>query len=90
MTVTEYCKRKRRSETTLKLIDKLKNYSIDDDYILGILALSQLDEDRQLIIDFIEQNKTADYESIIILAIEIAQRREQRSTCHTYRGHGYW
>ena len=51
MTVSEYCETKQRSKTTLELIEKLRQFSTDDDYILGVLADSEFDEDRQLIID---------------------------------------
>ena len=47
MTVAEYCKKRQRSDTTLKLISILRQYSNDDDYILGVLAESSFDEEYE-------------------------------------------
>lgn len=77
MTVSEYCKKRHRSDTTLKLISKLRKYSSDDDYILGVLAESSFDEDRQLIIDFIEQGENVSYETIILFSLEIGLQRDK-------------
>lgn len=77
MTVSEYCKLKQRSNTTLELIKKLKQFSADDDYILGILADSEFDEDRKLIIDFIDNGENVDYESVILFSLEIGQQRDR-------------
>jgi hypothetical protein len=77
MTVSEYCKLKQRSNTTLELIKKLKQFSADDDYILGILADSEFDEDRKLIIDFIDKGENVDYESVILFSLEVGQQRDR-------------
>ena len=77
MTVAEYCKKRQRSDTTLKLISRLRLYSNDDDYILGVLAESSSDEDRQLIIDFIEQGENVTYETIILFSLEIGLQRDK-------------
>ena len=76
MTVAEYCKKRQRSDTTLKLISRLRQYS-NDDYILGVLAESSFDEDRQLIIDFIEQGENVSYETIILFSLEIGLQRDK-------------
>ena len=78
MTVKEYCSKK-RSETTIQLIEILKHFSDEDDYILGILAESNLDSDRQRIIDYIEKSNEADYENVILFALEIGNKRRSRS-----------
>lgn len=77
MTVEEYCKIKQRSKITLELIEKLKEYSTDDDYILGTLADSEFDEDRKLIIDFIDKGNDVNYESIILFSLEVGQMRDR-------------
>ena len=74
MTVKEYCSKK-RSKTTIELIKKLMQFSDEDDYILGVLAESNLDSDRQLIIDYIDKSNEADYENIILFALEIGNAR---------------
>lgn len=77
MTVSEYCETKQRSKTTLELIEKLRQFSTDDDYILGVLADSEFDEDRQLIIDFIDNGQNVNYESVVLFSLEVGQERDQ-------------
>jgi hypothetical protein len=77
MTVSEYCETKQRSKTTLELIEKLRQFSTDDDYILGVLADSEFDEDRQLIIDFIDKGQNVNYESVILFSLEVGQERDR-------------
>ena len=77
MTVSEYCETKQRSKTTLELIEKLRQLSTDDDYILGVLADSEFDEDRQLIIDFIDKGQNVNYESVILFSLEVGQERDR-------------
>ena len=77
MTVSEYCETKQRSKTTLELIEKLRQFSTDDDYILGLLADSEFDEDRQLIIDFIDKGQNVNYESVILFSLEVGQERDR-------------
>ena len=77
MTVSEYCETKQRSKTTLELIEKLRQFSTDDDYILGVLADSEFEEDRQLIIDFIDNGQNVNYESVVLFSLEVGQERDQ-------------
>ena len=77
MTVSEYCETKQRSKATLELIEKLRQFSTDDDYILGVLADSEFDEDRQLIIDFIDKGQNVNYESVILFSLEVGQERDR-------------
>ena len=80
MTVSEYCETKQRSKTTLELIEKLRQFSTDDDYILGVLADSEFDEDRQLIIDFIDKGQNVNYESVILFSLEVGTLRSERTS----------
>lgn len=77
MTVDEYIKKKKPSETSLKLIEKLKSFSSDPDYILGTLAESPYDEDRQLIIDYIDNGKDVSYENVLLFSLELGIKRRQ-------------
>lgn len=78
MTVNEYIQKKKRSKVTLQLIEKLKAFSDDDDYILGTLAESPYDEDRQLIIDYIDKGEDVSYENVILFSMEVGLQREQK------------
>lgn len=77
MTVEEYCNAKQRSDVTLELIEKLKQFSTDDDYILSALADSEFDEDRKLIIEYIDNGEDVSYESVILFSLEVGQQRDK-------------
>lgn len=78
MTIDEFIQKKKPSEVTLQLIEKLKMFSQDPDYILGTLAESPYDEDRQLIIDYIDNGKDVSYENVLLFSLEVGiQRREK-------------
>lgn len=78
MTVEEYIEKKKSSKVTLELIEKLKQFSHDPDYILGILAESKYDEDRQLIIDYIDHGEDVSYENVLLFSIVVAKRRDKQ------------
>ncbi|MEE1124885.1 MAG: hypothetical protein U0L18_02980 [Acutalibacteraceae bacterium] len=75
MTLNEYCKTKYCSRVTMELIEKLKVFSSEDDYIIGVLSDSDYDEDRKKIIDFIDNGEDVSYESIILYSLEIGMKR---------------
>ena len=77
MTVDEYVRNNNPSKVTLELIEELKRFSRDDDYILGTLADSPYDEDRQLIIDYIKKGKDVSYENVILFSLEVGQKRRK-------------
>ena len=77
MTVDEYARNNNPSKVTLELIEELKRFSHDDDYILGTLADSPYDEDRQLIIDYIKKGKDVSYENVILFSLEVGQKRKK-------------
>ena len=77
LTVAEYIKKKNPSEITLRLIEKLRAFSEDDDYILGTLAESPYDIDRQLIIDYIDYGEDVSYENVILFSLQVGIEREK-------------
>ena len=77
MTVDEYIKNNKPSKITLELIELLSTFSQDDDYILGALAESPYDEDRQLIIDYIKNGEDVNYENVILFSLEVGLQREK-------------
>lgn len=76
MTVEEYIHKKKPTKVTLELIEKLKRFSRDPDYILGTLADSPYDEDRQLIIDYIDHGEDVSCENVILFSLEVGQKKE--------------
>ncbi len=77
MTLKQYIKTKNLSEKGLYLVDKLKKYSHDDDYIIGVLLDVKSEEDKQLLIDYIENGEDVSYESIILYALDLSLQREK-------------
>ena len=77
MTLQEYLNKHKPSKVTLELIEKLKAFSQEDDYILGTLAESPYDEDRQLIIDYIDNGEDVSYSNVLLFSLEVGLRREQ-------------
>ncbi|MBQ3264247.1 MAG: hypothetical protein IJH07_00580 [Ruminococcus sp.] len=77
MTVEEYIQKKKPSKVTLELIERLKTFSQDPDYILGTLADSPYDEDRQLIIDYIDHGEDVSYENVLLFSLEVGQKRKK-------------
>ena len=73
MTLNEYMKLHPPSIATTSLIKELKQYSQEDDYIIGILLDCESDAKKQHLLDYIRQGKDVSYESIILCALEIAQ-----------------
>lgn len=80
MTLEEYLIKYPPSMVTKELIRKLQQFSKEDDYILGVLAESPFDVDRQLIIDYIEHGKDVDYCNVILFSLEVGLKREQMDT----------
>ena len=78
MTVNDYCEKRQRSDVTLKLIEKLKRFDDTDDYIFGVLSQSPYDEDRQLIIDYIDKGKDVSYENVLLFSLEIGLQRDKQ------------
>ena len=65
---------KNRSTVSKKLYSLLTEEKVDDDNICGILADLETDEERQLLIDYIEKGKDVDEEQLILNSIWIAQQ----------------
>ena len=77
MTLQEYLNKHKPSKITRELIEKLTSFSHEDDYFLGVLAQSPYDEDRQLIIDYIDNGEDVSYSNVLLFSLEVGLRREQ-------------
>lgn len=80
MTLEEYLKKHPPSAVTKELIQRLQQFSREDDYILGTLAESPYDEDRQLIIDYIDHGEDVSYSNVLLFSLEVGLRRDQMKT----------
>lgn len=73
MTINEYLKKHSSSKTTLDLIERLKEYSTDDDYVVGILLDCESEADKQELLEYIQNGEDVSYDNIILYALVIAQ-----------------
>ena len=79
MTLDEYIKKKNPSKVSLQLIKKLQVFSKESDFIIGVLSDSPYDEDRQLVIDYIDNGEDVTYENIILFSLAVARERRKRT-----------
>ena len=61
-----------------KLIKKLKSISDDREFILSVINHAWHIDDRKAIINYIDNDKNVNYESIILLSISLYENREKR------------
>ena len=76
MTVEEYIQKKNPSKVTLQLIEKLRSFSQEDEYVIGVLSNSAHEDDRKLIIDYIDYGKDVSYETVFLRSLELGQTRK--------------
>ena len=75
MNVEEFVNREgNRSTISKKLYSMLLKEHVDRDNVCGIFADLETDEERQLMIDYIERGIDVDEEQIILNSIWIAQQ----------------
>ena len=75
MSVEEYVNReKNKSAVSKKLFSLLLEVTDDLDNLCGIFADLQNDEERQLLIDYIEKGENINEEQLILNSIWIAQQ----------------
>lgn len=58
-----------------KLFDTLCAFHKEKNFVLSIMSIAQHDEDRQTIIDFIDQKKKPTDEDVLLLAVDLNQKR---------------
>ncbi len=79
ITLEEYLSRITVTETTEKLIEKLKLYWCEDEeFLLAALVYLKTDEEKKLMIDFIERGEDVSYESITLFCLELYEEKKRR------------
>lgn len=68
-----------RSQKAIRLGKLLERFSKDNEFIMGVLNGLRSDQEVQLVIDHVENNEEASYESVILLSLDISLQREQSS-----------
>lgn len=79
MTLEELTKRKMLSALDLELVERLKQFSSDNDYIIGVLLDVYNEDDKQALLDYIENGTDVSYENVILYALELGQERDKIS-----------
>lgn len=68
------------SDKTIKrnLFDKLREFHHDKDFVGGVMSNTIHDDDRQTIIDYIDNGENVTVESIILLSLHLSNEREKK------------
>ncbi len=77
MTLEEFVKRKNLSPLGLELMEKLKQFSSDNDFIIGVLLDVYDENDKKTLLDYIENGKDVSYENVNLYALELGQERDK-------------
>lgn len=71
MTLEQYLKDKQVTQSDLTLIEKLKKFSTESDFIIGVLVYAETQSDRKQLLEYIDNGKDVSYESILLYALEL-------------------
>ena len=58
------------------LFDKLKEFHNDKDFVIGVMSNAKHDKDRETVLEFIENEKEASVEDVILLSLHMANQRK--------------
>ena len=61
-----------------KLFDKLKEFHPDKDFVVGVMSNAKHAEDQQSVINFIESEKDATVEDVILLSLHLCNQRNSK------------
>lgn len=62
-------------EIKRKLFDKLKAFYPDKDFVVGVISNVKYDDDRQVIIDYMENGEDVSVKNIILLSLHLKNER---------------
>ncbi len=65
------------NEIKRKLFDKLKDYHNDKDFVVGVMSNATHDDDRQAIINYINNGDDVTIENIILLSLHLNNERNK-------------
>lgn len=66
---------KRLSKVSQTLKDKLQTFYNDRNFIVGVMSNAKDEEDRKVIIDFMDNGDEVTVENIILLSLELGNER---------------
>lgn len=67
------------SETAILLFNKLKTFYNNRDFVLGVLNNAPYDEDRKIIIEYMDKGQDVTIENLILLSLELGNSRENNN-----------
>ena len=76
MTLEEFTKRKMLSALDLELVERLKQFSSDNDYIIGVLLDVYNEDDKQALLDYIENGNIVN--SVNMPAVSMGRTSDAR------------
>lgn len=62
-------------EIKRKLFDKLKEFYNDKDFVGGVISNTKTDEERQVIIDYIDKGENVTTDKITLLGLSLKRKR---------------
>ena len=62
-------------EIKKKLFAKLKEYYPDKDFVVGVMSNAKNDENRQAIINYIDNGENVSVENIILLSLHLKNKK---------------
>ncbi len=65
------------NEIKRKLFDNLKDYHNDKDFVVGVMSNATHDDDRQAIINYINNGDDVTIENIILLSLHLNNERNK-------------
>lgn len=63
-------------EIKQKLIEKLRNVSDDDNFIIGVISNSKRDDDRLSILEYIDKGEDVNREQLLLLSVWLDEQHQ--------------
>ena len=61
-----------------ELFNKLNSFHHDKDFVIGVMSNAKHDEDRETILQFIENDDDVTIENIILLSLHLSNERKTK------------
>lgn len=79
MTLQTYLTGRQVSDTTWKLIEMLKPFSEgDEEFMIGVLVDLKTDDEKKMLMEYIENGEGVSYESITLFSLDINITRKNK------------
>ncbi len=66
------------SELKNELIKRLKKFSDDEEFVLGVTVFADYPDDMKTIIDYIDADVEVNYEQLILLSLDLDNKRKEQ------------